>query len=204
MKKLLVLALLLLSANAFAANSLGIYFESAGTTNTKAYGFEATVTCYVVAKDFTQVGVGAYEFNLMTTPNASPDDYAFLFNQPTWCVNALTAPDFMVGVAPAFPTTGPLWLLRFRFVMPVEPSPEAPPEVVMIGIGPSQEVTSFPGLNVAGYANGACTILTPWIPSSNQFPVPGREGFYYVATVNAPAPVSDTSDSWSGVKSLYR
>jgi hypothetical protein len=199
MKKLLVLALVLISANAFAANSLGIYFDTLGALgNAKDYAPEAQVTSYVVAKDFTQVGVGAYEFYLVTTPNISPDDYAFTFNTPTACVNALTAPDFMVGVAPVFPTTGPLWLLRLRFSMPTEAA------TVMIGIGPSQEVTSFPGLNVAGYANGACTILTPWIPSSNEFPVAGRPGFYYVAAVNATGPTADVNDSWSGVKSLYR
>jgi hypothetical protein len=204
MKKLLVLALILVSANAFAQtstgpNGLGIYFETGGLTNSKAYAPEAQVTCYLVATHISQTnGMSEWEAHIYTTPNVDPGDYAFTFNTPTACVNALTAPDFMVGVAPVFPALNANWLVRFRFPMPIEVEP------VLIGVGPSVEVTSFPNAHVAGYGNGNSTVMTPFTLSSSALPIPGVPGGFYLACAGGTGPVATANDSWSGVKSLYR
>jgi hypothetical protein len=211
MKKLLVLALILVSVNAFAQtstgpNGLGIYFEKTGMTNSKAYPTGgSTVTCYLVATHISQTnGLSEWEAHLYTTPNIDPETYTFTFNTPTACVNALTAPDFMVGVAPIFPTANAIWLVTFKFDLP------DPVETVLVGVGPSVEATSFRDpishlpLNKAGYGNGNSTLMTAFELSASSLPIPGVPGGYYVACVNGQGPVATSNDSWSGVKSLYR
>lgn len=203
MKMLLVLALVLVSASAFAQtstvpNGLGIYFETGALTNSKVYGEGATVTAYLVATHISQTdGMSEWECQILLNPVVAMQDAVFLFNTPTACVNTLVAPDFMVAVGPAFATAPAMWLLRIRF-----PLPDSVP-TVLLGFGPSLAATSFPLQHVAGYGSGS-GVMTPFTPAGAAIPVPGVQGGYYVAGAGPMSGDPTTDDSWGGVKNLYR
>lgn len=203
MKMLLVLALVLVSASAFAQtstvpNKLGIYFDTVGVANSKGYGEGATVTAYLVATHISQMdGMSEWECRILLSPGVAMQDVVFSFNTPNACVNTLVAPDFMVAVGPAYATAPAMWLLRIRFTMP-----DSVP-TVFLGFGPSLAATSFPLQHVAGYGSGS-GVMTPFTPAAVAMPVPGVPGGYYVAGANHPFGDPTTNDSWSGVKNLYR
>jgi hypothetical protein len=197
MKKLLVLALVLMASGAFAQNGLGLYFDIAGTNRTNlAPTPGTTISTYLVAKNITASdGLSAWETEIVFSSNVIMDDVTYAFSNPTACLNALTPPIFAVAMSPVFPQAPSIYLMRVRFLMPDEGG------IVNLGVGPATP-SSFGGTN-PGYVNGGMTTLIPFTPVSNV-PVPGRTNCFYVLTCGAPSPVSDTNDSWSGVKSLYR
>lgn len=195
MKKLLVLALVLMASSAFAANGLGIYYDTAGTNRTNlAPTPNVFINTYLVAKDISRLdGMSAWECEIVNSGLEFPEDMTYTFSNPTAALNALAPPLFAVGMAPIIPTAPSIYLMRIRFFYEGG--------IVKLGVGPATP-SSF-GTS-AGYANGPATILTPFFPVSNLDPVPGRPNYFYVLTLGAASPVGDTNDSWSGVKSLYR
>jgi hypothetical protein len=200
MKKLLVLALVLMAANAFAQVStgpsgLGIYFETGALTNSKTYAGGATVTAYIVATHITTAAMGTYEFEVVLDGDVVWDDVTWTYANASTMVNALNPPLFIVGIAPATPAETAMYLVRIRFPMPDAETP------VKLGLGPATP-PSIPGRPC--YANGDYTALFPFTLVSDKDPVAGRPGFYYLAGVNTAGPVATAHDSWSGVKSLYR
>jgi hypothetical protein len=199
MKKLLVLALVLMSANAFAQtstgpNGLGIYFETGALTNSKAYSEGATVTAYICATHITTSAMGTFEFEVVKSdPDVLWDDVTWTYANASSMVNALNPPLFIVGIAPATPAANSMYLIRMRFPMGLVPC--------FLGLGPATP-PSIPGKPC--YANGDYTALIPFTLSSSAMPVPGMPNFYYLACAGGTGPVATASDSWSGVKSLYR
>jgi hypothetical protein len=204
MNKLLVLVLVLVSANALAQVSagpdgLGIYFfENGAWTNTKMNAEEgAQITAYLVATNISQPnGISGWDCEIALDGNILMDDVSWMAPQPTWAAtNVSSPPQFVVGIAPPIATVPTISLLTFRFPFP------APGGLVLLGFGPI--ITGFLGSHGSpGYQSG--TIWTPFIPSSNALPIPGRPGFYYVACAGGEGPIVATNDSWSSVKSLYR
>lgn len=194
MKKLLVLALVLMASGAFAQSGLGIYYDMAGTNRTNLNPADgALITTYLVAKNIAADGIATWETEIVFSPNVVFDD--MVFTPITGSTNALDPPNFAVGLWPVFMTEMPsLNLMRIRFYMTEPASP------VFLGVGPATP-SSF-GTS-PGYGNGASTALHAFTPVSNV-PVPGRPNYYYVLACGETSPVADTNDSWSGVKSLYR
>lgn len=193
MKKLLVLALVLMASGAFAQSGLGIYYDTAGTNRTNLNPSPgATISTYLVAKNIVAGGIGTWEAEIVFSPNVVFDD--MIFTPITGSTNVLDAPMFAVGLWPVLATVPSINLMRIRFVMPDPVSP------VFLGVGPATPS----GFGTSpGYGNAASTALNVFTPVSNV-PVPGRPNYYYVLSCGEASPVADSNDSWSGVKSLYR
>jgi hypothetical protein len=190
MKTVLVLAVVLAAANAFAQTSsvpdgLGIYFETTALTNSKECAGGSIVTAYLVATHISQKnGMAVWECEVVLGGDVSMDDVSWTYSNPDAVVNALAPPQFMVAMAPPLPAAPSMYLLRIRFPFPKAGTP------VLLGIGPSTP-TSLPGQHTAAYGNGDSSVLTPFTPSSTAFPVPGRPGFYYVACAGGRGPALD-------------
>jgi hypothetical protein len=194
MKKLLVMALVLVASNALAQNGLGIFFDTAGIDRTNLNPTAGTfINMYLVAKDISRTdGISAWECEIVSSGLESPEDMIYSFSNPTDAVNVLVPPRFAVGMAPILPTAPSIYLMKIRLFYTGG--------IVKLGVGPATP-SSFGGL-APGYANGPRTILTPFTPVSNLDPVPDRPNYYYVLTLGAPSPPLRMSSAM--VRPLFR
>ena len=168
---------------------IGIYYDTAATTQEASPGLYAPIPLYVC---FTHVeetsGISGWEAHVTIEPwPAIPPTYTLLGEG---ALNVSAAPDFVVGLATPLPAAPSIPVLEIV----VTPLDETPTHFYLDGA----DVSSFDGL--PGYAAGddpgaltACGVtLTCWghVPFSAMMfehcPLPGDRG------------------SWGGVKSLYR
>jgi len=198
MKKLLVLALMLVAASAFAQadvepNGIGFYFDENGDSNFLPTAAPYTlVNAYLLATRLTESsGLSGWEAEIVVTPTpAVPPSYTVNGGG----INVLTAPIFQVGLGAALPYAPAIKLLTvgvLNFGTPFS-----------FAVGPCTP-SSFGGLRpgfAAGNDPGKLVGLTP----SANVPLPGREYFYTVASFINPGPVAVDNDSWGSVKNLYQ
>lgn len=201
MKKLLVLALVLVAASAFAQtdpglNGVGVYFDSAAISNcntTAVPGF-TPLTAYVVATriDPAALGIQGWEMSIQVVGAPMPPAYTY----SGIASNVLTPPMFNVGIA------APIGVGQTAIVLATMSYVYFGTAITM-GIGPCTPA-SLEGLGpvyVAGVDVGDKRYL---YPSSNVL-MAGYPSTYIVASVmGATCPVADVPSSWSNVKSLYQ
>ncbi|MHB8079971.1 MAG: hypothetical protein ACYDIE_12035 [Candidatus Krumholzibacteriia bacterium] len=199
MKKLLVLALVLVAANAFAQtdpdpNGIGFYWDEGGVSNYLASAAPySSLNIYLLATRLTESsGLSGWEAEVAITPAPS--------FPPTYTVNnaglnVLTAPNFQVGMANALPYAPAMKLLTITLLNFGTP--------FSFAVGPCTP-TSFPNTNSPGYAAGNDPgVLVP-LTASCDVPLAGRPYFYTVATFMQTPPVATEPGSWSSVKNLYQ
>jgi len=198
MKKLLVLALVLVAANAFAQtdpgpNGIGIYFDESGTSNFLASAPQYTmVNAYLLATRITQsAGLSGWEAEIAITPAPAVAPTYSLNNNG---LNVLTAPIFQVGMATALPYAPAMKLLTISIL-----NFGAPMSFAVGPCTPSSFANKYPG-----YADGMDPGLLIGLTPSCNVPVAGRTNFFTVATFMLTPPVATENDSWSGVKNLYQ
>lgn len=198
MKKLLVLALMLMAASAFAqsddgANGIGFYWDEGGVSNfLETAAPYSSLNVYLLATRITEMsGLSGWEAEVAVIPAPSfPPTYT-LNNAG---LNVLSAPIFQVGMANALPWAPAMKLLTITLLNFGTP--------FSLAIGPCTP-SSFGGL-YPGYADGVNPGLLIGLTPSADLPVPGRPNFYTVATFMEPAPVAVENDSWGSVKNLYQ
>jgi hypothetical protein len=205
MKKLLVLALILVAGNAFAQtsnmpNGIGIYFDVTGTSNTlMSAPLYTQVTAYVVATRVDQASsIAAVEFALAYS--VAPVGLGYTYPSSAFA-NVLSPPDFQVGIAPPLPVALAMVLTNISFLNMGVP--------LLIAMGPCNP-TSFPLTQTPGAIDGA--------DFSHKFPLFGvaysmpavAPYFFYLAGFMTPGPEvgsgpsATENDSWGSVKSLYQ
>lgn len=198
MKKLLVLALMLMAASAFAqtddgANGIGFYWDEGGVSNYLATAAPySQLNVYLLATRITEdSGLSGWEAEVAIIPAPSfPPTYTLNNNG----LNVLSAPIFQVGMANALPFAPAMKLLTITLLNFGTP--------FSLAVGPCTP-SSFGGLRpgyAAGNDPGKLVGLTP----AASVPVPGRPNFFTVGSFMEPAPVAVENDSWSGVKNLYQ
>lgn len=202
MKKLLVLALILVTANAFAQtsnmpNSIGIYFDVTGTSNTLMSAPPYTqVTAYVVATNINLApSISAVEFGLAYSVAPAVLSYA----HPYLCCDCLgSPPNFQVTFLPALPVAPAMVLVNISFLNMGTP--------LLIAMGPCNP-TSFPVTQTPGAVDGA-DFSHKFPLSLVDFSMPAvAPYFYYMAGFMTPGPyiiLATENDSWGSVKSLYQ
>jgi len=198
MKKLLVLALVLVAASAFAQtdpepNGIGFYFDEAGTSNYLASAAPYTiVNAYLLATRITQSGgLSGWEAEVAVIPAPAVAPSYTLNNNG---LNVLTPPVFQVGMAVALPFAPVIKLMTvgvLNFGTPFS-----------LAIGPCTP-SSFEG-KYPGYADGVNPGILIGLTPSADVPVPGRPNFFTVASFMQTAPVATVPGSWSSVKNLYQ
>jgi len=205
MKKLLVLALVLVAANAFAQsdpglNGIGFYFDEGGVSNYLPTQAPYTmINCYLLATRITESsGLLGWEAEVAVIPAPGL--------APTYTMNAgmsnlLSAPIFLVGMANPLPFAPAMKLLTVSVLNFGTPFSLAvgPCNPSSFGRYPYADVPIGPGY-AAGNDLGKLIRLTP----SSNVPVPGRAYFYTTAAFMQTAPVAIENDSWGSVKSLYQ
>lgn len=205
MKKLLVLALILVTANAFAAtsnmpNSIGVYFDQTGTSNTLMSAPMYTyVNAYVVATNINLAStVSAFEFALAYS-GAPMVNYV---TNPADAFNSFSPPQFQLVILPALPVAPAMMVATVSFLNMGAP--------LLIAMGPTTP-TSFPLTLTPGAVDGAdANHKFPLFLVATSMPTPSKaNGFYYMAGFMTPGPeilqvVATENDSWGSVKSLYQ
>jgi len=206
MKKLLVLALILVTANAFAQtsnmpNSIGIYFDVTGSENTLMSAPPYTqVTAYVVATNIDLASsIAAVEFGLAYSVAPVGLSYA----HPYSCYDCLgSPPNFQVVFVPPRTVAPAMVLTIISFLNMGTP--------LLIAMGPCNP-TSFPVTQTPGAVDGAdFSHKFPLFLVATSMPTPAKAPyFYYMAGFMTPGPeipqvVATENDSWGSVKSLYQ
>jgi hypothetical protein len=206
MKKLLVLALILVAANSFAQtsnmpNSIGIYFDTSGTNNTlMSAPLYTPVSAYVVATNINLASsIAAFEFGLAYS--VAPVGLGYTYPSSAFA-NVLSPPDFQAGIAPALPVAPAMVLTNISFLNMGAP--------LLIAMGPCNP-TSFPVSQTPGAVDGAdFSHKFPLFLVATSMPTPAKApNFYYMAGFMTPGPVipqvvATENDSWGSVKSLYQ
>ena len=207
MKKLVfLLALSLFAASTALAgsdpapNGIGIYFDLQGNSNCATPTPYTPLNAYVLATNITGHGISGWEATLLINPTSFPAGITMDIGLEA--LNVFTAPSFQVGYAVSR-NGNPVNLLTITTFYLGGP--------IVYGIAPGFP-SSFGGLN-PGYADGLDpSILVPLVPSSN---VPWTLPAYNVAQIPAnafvvaganapPCPVATESNTWGGVKDLYK
>lgn len=198
MKKLLVIALILVAANAFAqtdpkTNGIGIYFDELGINNGLASAPPYTmVNAYLLATRISQVGgLSGWEAEVAVIPAPAVAPSYLLNNNG---LNVLTAPVFQVGMAVAMPQAAAMKLLTISVLNFGTP--------FTLAVGPCTP-SSFEG-KFPGYADGVNPGILVGLTPSCSVPVPGRTNFFTVAGFMTTPPVAVENDSWGSVKNLYQ
>lgn len=197
MKKLLVLALVLVAANAFAQtdpdpNGIGFYFDEGGVSNYLATAPAYTVVnAYLLATRVTESsGISGWEAEVMVSPAPAV--------APTYTtnggINVLTAPIFQVGLGAALPFAPAIKLLTVGVLNFGTP--------FTLAIGPCTP-SSFQGM-YPGYAAGNDPGKLVGLTPSCDVPVAGRTNFFTCASFMTTAPVATENGSWTSVKNLYQ
>jgi hypothetical protein len=199
MKKLLVLALMLVAANAFAVvdpdpNGIGIYFDQTADNNCLLSAPQySTVTAYLCVTNLTTNGISGWEASIRTNPATLPAGLTVtLFHG---ALNVLAPPLYNVGIPAVGGVAGnPVVLASFSTFYLGGP--------IEYAVGPCTP-SSFGGLS-AGFAAGDDPgLLTPLTPSCD-LPFPGFDNTFLVASVaGASCPVATETNSWGNVKALY-
>lgn len=196
MKKLVVLACMLMACNAFAiadpdANSVGIYFDmTADTTNDTATNPYGNSTAYLLLTNPTTNGILGWEATITyVVENAVCGNVAYALPDPTHLDGDPAADGFAVGYATPSPVSDVIHLLT----------------ITTFYCG---DCTSFflspatvPGIEgTMAFLDGEDVgRLVPMAPSSGSFdePVAG------IGMSCVPVVATEAS-SWGSVKSLYR
>jgi hypothetical protein len=188
MKKLVVLACLVLAANAFAQidpddDGVGLYQDQGGTIHCWQADPSVPFTAYIVLTNPTAGGVRGWECKLNY-------DTVFVFLLNTVyngsAVNPCTPPEFCVGLGSSLPVGPAVWLAELTLLLLIPGSQDF-----------YMDVTSSP--TVPGELVYLDEALAPVImrQSTGGPTIP-------VANVNGDCPVDADDATWGGVKALYR
>jgi hypothetical protein len=195
-----------LAPAAFATDSIGIFYDEAGTINCSAAPAPySLVTLYIVAKNIssTASGLSGWECSVIYDPPALmiPPSYTILHSM----VNVTAAPNFQVG---GFPVAYADAISLASIAIVYAGSP------VKIGIGPGVPSSFGPGslypervpspIYAVGDDVGDLRNLTP-VSNTDS----GTPQWFWVCYlgVDAPcpgSPVGTEPNSWSGVKNLFK
>jgi len=204
MKKLVVIALMLVAANAFAApidpatNGVGVYFDMLATQQCASPAPYAMTNAYLLATRVGSHGLGGWEMGLSTVPATLPAGLTVTLANNA--LNVLAHPNYNVGIPIAggvLPNADGVILLAtlstFYLGGPIE---------FYIG---ACDPASRPGGPV--FAQGDDPgVLNYLVPASNlNAGLLTTPGPWRVAAINgSTCPVATTNDSWTNVKALYQ
>jgi len=205
MKKLVVIAMMLAAASAFAApvdpgnNGIGIYFDTAAQSQCSQAAPYANVSAYLLATNLPATGISGWEMAITTNPASLPAGMNVTL--ANGALNVLSAPNYNVGI----PTVGGVAPDANGVVVLATISTFYLGGPVEFFIGACGVSPSLPGGPVFAQGDNP-GILRYLVPASNlnagglSTPGPWR-----VAAINGgTCPVATTNDSWGSVKNLYQ
>ncbi|MFH1844260.1 MAG: hypothetical protein ABIF77_13735 [bacterium] len=189
----LLLCLFVIAAPPFSGadpgtDGVGIYFDLDGQVNCLDVPPFTPVNCYVIATNVSSPGgVLGYAFTIAT---AGP---FLLGNYTQPCINIIGWPDIACGLSAPYPWAPTIVLISVSFMV-------MSPEPVYLSVLPYSFGSVIPGFPVYedGDAPGTYRAL---FPAAGQGP--GGE-WLPVACVNGDCPVPTESETWGGLKALYR
>ena len=202
MKKLVVLLMLsLMATTAFAVvdpdpDMMGIYFDETADANCYVPEFRERWMAYVIVTNPSYPAIDGYEFAFTyEVINATYEDDFVVSADNIGAgvvdgVNAGTGNDYAVGLNGVIPSTPATIVHSFQFLTFDETM------TVNLSLGPIS-APSIPGAALPIVKNAGFNELMTVGLSTGGVEIP-------VAVVNGDCPVAVESETWGGVKSLYR